>query len=106
MEARDMRRMLVVMAMGLVLAGSVAAKAQIIDPTTGVMVDPTTDPMDFVSVASGQPGNIGMELAAQATAQAEAAAEQAAAQAQADAAQAAAQAQADAAQAAASFSAQ
>jgi hypothetical protein len=92
---------MVVMAMGLMLAGSVAAGAQIIDPTTGVMVDPTTDPMDFSAVASGQPGNIGMELAAQATAQAQAAADQAMAQAEADAAQAAAQAQAFAAQAAA-----
>lgn len=83
-----MRRVLVVMAMGWMLAGGVAASAQIVDPTTGVMVDATTDPTDFASVASGQPGNIGMELAAQA--QAEAA--QAAAQAEADAAQAAAQA--------------
>ena len=74
-----MRRMLIVAAMALTLAGSRAASAQIIDPTTGVMVDPTTDPMDFAAVASGQPGNIGMELAAQATAQAQAAADQAAA---------------------------
>jgi hypothetical protein len=91
MEAQDMRRMIVLAVMGLMLAGSAVASAQIIDPSTGVMVDPTTDPMDFATVAAGQPGNIGMELAAQA---------------QADAAQAAAQAQADAAQAAASFSAQ
>jgi hypothetical protein len=92
-----MRRMMALMVMALMLAGSAAASAQIIDPSTGVMVDPTTDPMDFSTVAAGQPGNIGMELAAQATAQAEAAAAQAAA----DAAQAAAQAAADAAAAAA-----
>ena len=78
MEAQDMRRMIVLVVMGLMLAGSAAASAQIIDPTTGVMVDPTTDPVDFAAVASGQPGNVGMELAAQA--------EEAAAQAAADAA--------------------
>jgi hypothetical protein len=72
-----MRRIFVLMAMGLLLAGSAAASAQMIDPSTGVMVDPTTDPADFATVASGQPGNIGMELAAQATAQAQAFAEQA-----------------------------
>jgi hypothetical protein len=88
MEAQAMRRMIVLVVMGLMLAGSAVASAQMIDPSTGVMVDSTTDPMDFATVAAGQPGNIGMELAAQATAQAEAAAAQAA-----DAAQAAAQAQ-------------
>jgi hypothetical protein len=72
MEARDMRRMIVLAVMGLMLAGSAVASAQLIDPTTGVMVDPTTDPVDFAAVASGQPGNVGMELAAQATAQAQA----------------------------------
>jgi hypothetical protein len=78
MEARDMRRMIVLAVMGLMLAGSAVASAQLIDPTTGVMVDPTTDPVDFAAVASGQPGNVGMELAAQATAQAQAFAAQAA----------------------------
>ena len=106
MEARDMRRMMVLAVMAVMLAGSAVASAQIIDPTTGVMVDPTTDPVDFMAVASGQPGDVGMEMAAQAAAQAQADAEQAAAQAQADAAQAAAQAQADAAQAAAMATAQ
>lgn len=77
MEAQDMRRMMIVAVMGLMLAGSAAAGAQLIDPSTGVMVDPTTDPMDFAAVASGQPGNVGMELAAQAAAQAQAAADQA-----------------------------
>jgi hypothetical protein len=73
-----MRRMIVLAVMGLMLAGSAVANAQLIDPTTGVMVDPTTDPVDFAAVASGQPGNVGMELAAQATAQAQAFAAQAA----------------------------
>lgn len=71
-----MRRMFVLVAIGLMLAGSAVANAQIIDPTTGVMVDPTSDPMDFANVAAGQPGNIGMELAAQASAQAQAFANQ------------------------------
>jgi Na+/H+-translocating membrane pyrophosphatase len=48
------------------------------------MVDPTTDPVDYAAVASGQPGNVGMEMAAQATAQAQAAADQAAQQAMAN----------------------
>jgi hypothetical protein len=77
MEAQDMRRMMVLIVMALMLAGTGVASAQLIDPTTGVMVDPSTDPVDFVAVAAGQPGNIGMELAAQATAQAQAAADQA-----------------------------
>jgi hypothetical protein len=81
MEAQDMRRMIVLMVMGLMLAGSAVASAQIIDPTTGVMVDPTTDPIDFAAVATGQPGNIGMEFAAQGAAQAQVAAAQAQAQA-------------------------
>jgi hypothetical protein len=72
-----MRRIFKLMAIMVVLAGTGVASAQIIDPTTGIMVDPTTDPMDFASVASGQPGNIGMEMAAQATAQAQAQMQQA-----------------------------
>jgi hypothetical protein len=76
MEAQDMRKIFVLAVMALMLAGSGVASAQIIDPTTGVMVDPTTDPVDFASVAAGQPGNIGMELAAQAAAQAQAIADQ------------------------------
>ena len=82
-EAQGMRRMIMLVVMALMLAGPGVASAQLIDPTTGVMVDPTTDPADFAAVAAGQPGNIGMELAAQASAQAQAAA----AQAEADAAQ-------------------
>lgn len=77
-----MRRMMVLVAMTLMLAGTGVASAQLIDPSTGLMVDPTTDPVDFAAVAAGQPGNIGMELAAQATAQAQAAADQAQAAAQ------------------------
>jgi hypothetical protein len=87
MEAQDMRRMMVLAVMGLMLAGSAVASAQLIDPTTGVMVDPTTDPVDFAAVASGQPGNVGMEMAAQAAAQAQAAADQATQQAMAAMAQ-------------------
>ena len=82
-----MRRMMVLAVMGLMLAGSAIASAQLIDPTTGVMVDPTTDPVDFAAVASGQPGNVGMEVAAQAAAQAQAAADQATQQAMAAMAQ-------------------
>lgn len=54
------------------MAGTCVVRAQIIDPTTGVMVDATTDPSDFAAVAGGQPGNIGMELSAQAVEQAQA----------------------------------
>lgn len=39
------------------------ARAQIVDPTTGVMVDAATDPMDFSAIMSGQPTNIGLEMA-------------------------------------------
>ena len=79
-----------VMATVLVMGSVQAAHAALIDPSTGVMVDPTTDPMDYVAVASGQPGNVGTEMAAQAAAQAEQAAADAAAQAEAAAEQAAA----------------
>lgn len=58
--------------MTLLAAGTGVVWAQIIDPTTGVMVDAATDPSDFAAVASGQAGNIGMELSAQAFAQAQA----------------------------------
>jgi len=81
-----------VMAAVMMTAGMQVARAQLIDPTTGVMVDPATDPADFSAVAGGQPGNIGMELAAQASEQAQQAAQAAmeqAAQAAQDAANAA-----------------
>ncbi len=45
-------------------AGVSAARAQLVDPSTGVMVDAASDPMDFSAVASGQPGNFGTEAAA------------------------------------------
>jgi hypothetical protein len=75
-----------VVALGM-LVGARGAAAQLIDPSTGVMVDAASDPMDFSAVASGQPGNIGMELSAQASEQAQAMAQQnmAALQASADA---------------------
>jgi Chitobiase/beta-hexosaminidase C-terminal domain len=64
-----------ILALGM-LMGARGAAAQLIDPSTGVMVDAGSDPMDFSAVASGQPGNIGMELSAQASEQAEAMAQQ------------------------------
>jgi hypothetical protein len=45
-------------------AGATAARAQLIDPSTGITVDAATDPMDFSAVASGQPGSFGTEAAA------------------------------------------
>jgi hypothetical protein len=48
----------------VLMAGVGAAGAQMIDGSTGQMVDASTDPMDFSLVASGQPGNIGSEIAA------------------------------------------
>lgn len=71
-----MRRVFGIIAVAVMLAGSGVASAQLIDPSTGVMVDATTDPMDFSAVASGQPGNVGTEMAAQAAAQAHAFADQ------------------------------
>jgi len=75
-----------IVALGM-LVGARGAAAQLIDPSTGVMVDAASDPMDFSAVASGQPGNIGMELSAQASEQAQAMEQQnmAAMQASADA---------------------
>ena len=51
------------------LLGVREAAAQLVDPSTGIMVDAATDPMDFSAVASGQPGNIGMESMMAANAQ-------------------------------------
>jgi Chitobiase/beta-hexosaminidase C-terminal domain len=82
-----------VLALGM-LMGARGAAAQLIDPSTGVMVDAGSDPMDFSAVASGQPGNIGMELSAQASEQAQAMAQQSMADMQATAEQAAADSQA------------
>jgi hypothetical protein len=50
----------------VLVTGVSAASAQLIDPSTGITVNAATDPMDFSAVASGQPGNIGMEMASQA----------------------------------------
>jgi hypothetical protein len=64
------------------LMGFRAAGAQLVDPSTGSMVDAATDPMDFSAIASGQPGNFGMEAAISASTQAQAFANQAMANAQ------------------------
>jgi len=66
-----MRRFFGVALLALGLMG-VRVEAQLVDPSTGIMVDAATDPMDFSAVASGQPGNFGMEAAAEASAQAQA----------------------------------
>jgi hypothetical protein len=64
-----MRTMMLLAAMAV---GVGAAGAQIVDPSTGFTVDAMTDPFDYAAVASGQPGNIGMEAAASANAAAQA----------------------------------
>jgi hypothetical protein len=51
------------------LMGARGAAAQMVDPSTGIMVDASTDPMDFSAIMSGQPGNVGMEAAMSANAQ-------------------------------------
>lgn len=66
-----------VVVLGVLLAGAAGLQAQILDPTTGVPVDATTDPIDFVNALTGQPTNIGMELNAQAIAQMQASQQQA-----------------------------
>ena len=66
---------LVVM-MAIAVGGSLAG-AQMLDPSTGMMVDATTDPMDFSAIMSGQPTNFGMEAALSASAQAQEMANQA-----------------------------
>jgi hypothetical protein len=57
---RMMMRGLVMAA--VLMAGVGAAGAQIIDGSTGQLVDASNDPADFALVASGQPGNIGTEI--------------------------------------------
>lgn len=81
-----MRRFLgmALLALGMLMGARVAA-AQLVDPSTGIMVDAATDPMDFSAVASGQPGNFGMEAAISASTQAQAFANQAMVSAQASA---------------------
>jgi hypothetical protein len=52
-------------------AGGRLAGAQMVDPSTGIMVDAATDPMDFSAIMSGQPTNVGLEAALSANAQAQ-----------------------------------
>jgi len=67
-----MRRAMRALAMGVVLMlGVGAASAQLLDTSTGMLVDPGTDPADYSAVMSGQPGNFTMELAMDAQAQAQ-----------------------------------
>ena len=72
-----MRRAMRALAMGAVLMlGVGAASAQLLDTSTGMMVDPATDPADYSAIMSGQPGNFGMEVTTAAVAQAQAQAQQ------------------------------
>lgn len=57
-------------------AGGRLAGAQIVDPSTGMMVDAATDPMDFTAIMTGQPTNVGMEAMMSAAAQAQQMADQ------------------------------
>jgi hypothetical protein len=69
-EAQGMRRVLSMMAMAVMLAvGARMAEAQMVDPSTGMMVDPATDPMDFAALVSGQPTNPAQEAGMNALAQ-------------------------------------
>ena len=60
-----------VMVLGMVVGAGVSA-AQMVDPSTGIMVDAATDPMDFSAIMSGQPTNVGLEATLSANAQAQA----------------------------------
>jgi hypothetical protein len=54
----------------LVLAMAVGVSAaQVVDPSTGIMVDASTDPMDFSAIMSGQATNVGVEAGLSAAAQ-------------------------------------
>jgi hypothetical protein len=57
-----------VLVVGMVV-GAGASAAQMVDPSTGIMVDAATDPMDFSAIMSGQPTNVGLEAALSANAQ-------------------------------------
>jgi hypothetical protein len=57
-----------VMVVGMMVGMSVSG-AQMVDPSTGIMVDAATDPMDFSAIMSGQPTNVGLEAALSANAQ-------------------------------------
>ncbi|MGA7157144.1 MAG: chitobiase/beta-hexosaminidase C-terminal domain-containing protein [Acidobacteriaceae bacterium] len=61
--------LVVMVALGM---GARLASAQMMDPSTGMMVDPSTDPIDYSDIMSGQPTNYGMEAALSASAQANA----------------------------------
>jgi hypothetical protein len=67
------------------MVGVRGTAAQLLDPSTGIMVDAASDPMDFSAIMSGQPTNFGMEAAASASQQAQAMAEQNMAEAEASA---------------------
>jgi hypothetical protein len=76
-EAQDMRKTIgVLVVMMAMAAGGRLAGAQMVDPSTGIMVDAATDPMDFSAIMSGQPTNVGLEAALSANAQAQAMADQ------------------------------
>lgn len=53
----------------VMMAGVGAAGAQIVDPSTGIMVDAGTDPMDFSNILTGQQTNAAAEISAQISAQ-------------------------------------
>ena len=57
-----------VLMLGMLVGAGVSA-AQMVDPSTGIMVDAATDPMDFSAIMSGQPTNVGLEAALSANAQ-------------------------------------
>ncbi len=61
-----MRAMLMAAVM---MTGVGAAGAQIVDPTTGIMVDASSDPTDFMDVVTGQQTNAAAEINAQISAQ-------------------------------------
>jgi hypothetical protein len=74
--------LVVMMAMAL---GARSAGAQMVDPSTGMVVDATVDPFDYVDILTGQPTNGAMEAGLSASANAQAMAEQAVAASQASA---------------------
>lgn len=75
-EAQYMRRTASILVVAFAMAeGGLLAKGQIIDPSTGMMVDAANLPMDFSAIMSGQRTNIGMEAALSANAQTQAIAE-------------------------------
>jgi len=57
-----------VLMLGMLVGAGVSA-AQMVDPSTGIVVDAATDPMDFSAIMSGQPTNVGLEAALSANAQ-------------------------------------